>query len=246
MSTLQVCKHCGKPLPSNRKSYCSPECLAEGLKKPPIKCIVCGIEFKPIRKSSQYCSLGCFNKARIKQARSTPEPDPVPGARWIPLSQNKFALVDEADYADVSRFTWCAVKVRPNQRGEVFYAKRTDTPIYMHIYILQPPRGMEVDHIGDSLDNRRSQLRAVDHSKNQMNRYANAGTSKYKGVSKSKYSNKWAARVDAAGRIHHLGYFDDEIDAAKAYDTAARVYQVSHARLNFPGPDERSAIREPS
>lgn len=244
MSTIRVCGFCQKPLPSNRKRFCSPKCLAEGLKSKPIECSICHTEFRPIRKSQKFCGLDCFNKSRILRSRQTPEPPRVKGAMWVSLTQGKFALVDKADFPEVSRYNWCAVKVRPNDSGDVFYAKRTDSPIYLHRFLVNPPEGMEVDHIGDTLDCRRSMLRAVSRSSNQMNRYSNGGTSRFKGVTKSKGSKNWTARVDADGIIHHLGQFDDEENAARAYDVAARVYQGPQARLNFPLPGERSAIRE--
>lgn len=209
-----------------------------------ITCPICSGEFTPIRKNSVYCSLACFNKNRIQKVRSgVKEPKAVPLARWIPLTQGKFTLVDESDYDDVSRFNWCAVKVKSGH-GIRYYAKRTDVDIYLHVYLLNPPSGMEVDHMDDSLDNRRSNLRIVNRSRNQMNRYSNGGTSKYKGISKHTLSKKWAVCITASGRSFHLGYFEDEIEAAKAYDKAARVYHGSQARFNFPEPGERSAVRE--
>ncbi len=33
--------------------------------------------------------------------RLAPEPPPVTGARWIPLTQGRFALVDESDYDEL-------------------------------------------------------------------------------------------------------------------------------------------------
>jgi hypothetical protein len=245
MSTLQrFCKFCKKPILKHGTVYCSPQCVAEGLKSEQINCKNCGTKFRPPRKAAQFCSLNCFNEDRIKKARLTPEPPPVSGARWIPLTQGKFALVDDDDYLILSRFNWCSVKVRSNERGQIFYAKRTDIDEYMQRSILNPPDGMEVDHLGNTLDNRRSQLRVVNKSQNQMNRYSNTGSSIYKGVYKIKGVEKYAARVDASGRKHHLGRFDNEIEAAKAYDAAARVYQGSQARLNFPNPGERSALHK--
>lgn len=43
--------------------------------------------------------------------------------------------------------------------------------------------------------------------------------SKYKGVTKK--AKRWVASIRIEGVLHHLGYFDRESDAAKAYDAAA-------------------------
>jgi hypothetical protein len=45
---------------------------------------------------------------------------------------------------------------------------------------------------------------------------------------------KWAAAIRCNNRTYHLGYFKDEIDAARAYDQAARKYHRQFAALNFP------------
>ena len=39
----------------------------------------------------------------------------------------------------------------------------------------------------------------------------------------------------ANGKKMWLGYFDNEIDAARAYDEAARKYHKEFAQLNFAG-----------
>jgi hypothetical protein len=243
METVRTCQICNTAL-RYQKKFCSPECLAKSLKKISI-CELCSKEYNPIRKGSRFCSLVCFNANRVKSKHQNQEPDPIPGARFIPLTQGKFAIVDESKYEELSKINWCAVKVKSETRGTIYYAKSIEE--YMHRYILKPRYGMEVDHIDNTLDNRLINLRVVHRSKNQMNRFSSVRvgrTSIYKGVSKSKLSKKWVVSVMSDGGTHHVGYFEDEIEAAKAYDSMARVYQGSYARLNFPNIDvgERSAI----
>jgi hypothetical protein len=46
--------------------------------------------------------------------------------------------------------------------------------------------------------------------------------------------NRWRARIRVNGKRISLGLFKDEIEAAKAYDRAARKYHGEFASLNFP------------
>ena len=47
---------------------------------------------------------------RPAQPRVAPEPPPIAGARWIPLTKGMFALVDEADFDRVSQWNWYAAE----------------------------------------------------------------------------------------------------------------------------------------
>jgi len=79
---------------------------------------------------------------------------------------------------------------------------------------------MVVDHINDDKsDNRLENLQVVSHrfnSRKTQGRYS----SKYKGVSLIKSSNKWAALIQINGRLKYLGSFLNEYDAHVAYQTA--------------------------
>ncbi len=70
--------------------------------------------------------------------------------------------------------------------------------------------------------------------------YKETTTSRYHGVSWSKYVRKWRAAIKADGVTHELGYFDDEVAAARAYDRARRMLRGG-GRLNFPTKSEREA-----
>lgn len=96
-----------------------------------------------------------------------------------------------------------------------------------------------VDHInGCKIDNRRSNLRMVTPSQNATNRAASRnGTSQYLGVSYESFVSRWRAQIAMNGRDINLGRFDTEMEAAIAYDRAAREYHGEYARLNFPDGD---------
>lgn len=59
-------------------------------------------------------------------------------------------------------------------------------------------------------------------------------SSKFYGVYWKTENSKWQARIKTPDKRISLGYFSNEIDAAKAYDSAARIYHVGFAKLNFP------------
>lgn len=93
-----------------------------------------------------------------------------------------------------------------------------------------------VDHInGNTLDNTQDNLRVATRKQNRYNVGARASknrTSQYKGVRWMKRRNTWHARIKKDGVEYHLGYFDDERDAARAYNNAAQKYFGEFARLN--------------
>jgi hypothetical protein len=62
--------------------------------------------------------------------------------------------------------------------------------------------------------------------------------SKYRGVHWDKSEKKWQARIRYGSKQHSLGYFEDENEAARAYDRAARAHHGEKAQLNFPGEGE--------
>lgn len=92
-----------------------------------------------------------------------------------------------------------------------------------------------VDHLDrDPLNNQRDNLRLASRSQNGANRNIRKNSlSGYKGVSWHKTAKKWTAKLTLNGKLIHLGYFDDPIDAAKAYDQAAREYFGEFAVTNF-------------
>lgn len=151
--------------------------------------------------------------------------------REIPLSQGLVALIDDEDYERVSAYKWGTLKA-PN----TFYAIRIDTRkmIYLHRFIMDASRGVEVDHEnGNGLDCRRSNMRLATHGQNQHNqRLAVHNASGYKGVSWDKVNRKWCAKIQVDGRTINLGRFVNIEDAANAYDRAAIKYHDEFARTN--------------
>ncbi len=159
--------------------------------------------------------------------------------RRIALTQGRFAIVDPADYDDLSLHKWRLCKTKGKH---VLYAERTTrrsdgtySRILMHRQLIAPPSGYVIDHVnGCGLDNRRANLRLATVAQNAWNAGGRSGRSGYKGVWLAKDKGLWRASIVCCGCRKHLGYFRDKRDAAKAYDLAARQYHGEFAMLNFP------------
>jgi len=157
--------------------------------------------------------------------------------KLIPLTQGKFARVDNQDFERVNQFKWFAQK----QRTGNYYAYRRirlsnseRASQAMHQFLL--PGVKEVDHIDtDGLNNQRENIRPVTRTQNNTNRRKFAGcSSRFKGVCWYGRDEVWAARIRVGQRCVFLGNYESEEDAAHVYDYAARIYFGEFARLNFP------------
>lgn len=154
------------------------------------------------------------------------------GSKAIPLTKGKYTLVDEEDYDKFKDINWYLIKSKGARTG---YAACTlnGRASFMHRLILNPPSDMVIDHInGDGLDNRKFNLRVCSMLENMKNLPPRTGkTSQYKGVFKN--GKLWRANIRINGLQTLLGSFSDEIEAAKAYDEAAKKYHKEFANLNF-------------
>lgn len=81
----------------------------------------------------------------------------------------------------------------------------------------------------DRLDNRRSNLRVVSHAENMQNKGASRGSqSRFRAVYFcGDRPRPWRARPALNGTYFHLGYFQDEVDAAFAVE-AFRAAKMPH------------------
>ena len=153
----------------------------------------------------------------------------------IPLTQGKFAIVDDADYDWLNQWEW-----HTNTSGHKQYARRYEYDglggrkvVYMHRFILGSIKGKHTDHInGNGLDNQRSNLRTCSNRENQQNQFAVRGSSRFKGVCWSSRNKKWHSRIRTNRGYIYLGVFDIEENAAEAYDKAAMEYFGKFAKTN--------------
>ena len=94
----------------------------------------------------------------------------------------------------------------------------------------------EIDHINRIRDdNRICNLRVATHQQNLQNKTSHKGsTSKYLGVYWHKQSEKWIAQIRVNGAKMYLGIFNNEENAAIAYDKASKKHHKEFANFNFP------------
>jgi hypothetical protein len=152
-------------------------------------------------------------------------------AREIKLTQGKVALVDDEDYELVSKYKWHAHRTWSGH----WYAKTNSGALTMHRLIMRPQVDEEIDHIdGNGLNNQRANLRVCQSWQNKGNSEKSPGkSSKYKGVCWDKSRNKWIVHIHRENKQFFLGRFDDEREAAQAYDRAAKEHFGEFARTNY-------------
>jgi hypothetical protein len=155
----------------------------------------------------------------------------------ISLTKGFEAVVDDADLAFLSQWKWHAFSA---PTGHVYAARNSEpvngrrTHVFMHRVLANTPADRVTDHAnGNTLDNRRANLRIATRSQNMWNRRPNRdGRSKYKGVSWHRQHQKWAAAIQIEKRRHHLGLFVNEHEAGEAYRVAAVRLQAEFYRGN--------------
>jgi len=175
--------------------------------------------------------------------------------RRIPLiNSKKYAIVDPIDYYPLSNHIWLAYK----RKGSYQVLRFTEEggffgPVSMHRYVMQLklnsqnqtlPSDLVIDHINNiPHDNRRSNLRLATTTENSRNKRSRGGVSKYKGVVYRAHKKLWVARISVNRKRIYIKSCKSEIDAAKAYDEAAKKYYGEFAYLNFPPKQKPKGLR---
>lgn len=160
--------------------------------------------------------------------------------KTIPLGNSDLVvLVDDEDYERVGQFNWTLLNKQKPHHPDYAYRriwdkekKKSGQNVLMHRFIMGSKKGEMLDHSDrNGLNNQKSNLRPTTQTLNNANQGKHENSvSPYKGVCWHKQEGKWYARCNRKS----LGLFEVEIDAALAYDTAARNLWGEFAKVNFP------------
>ena len=149
-------------------------------------------------------------------------------------------LIDTEDLDKVQNYQWCVSKpYSPRMNCDMFYISTSNKKAQhklLHRLIVDCSAGMVVDHIdGDTMNNRRSNLRICTRQQNNMNRrtYPN-NTSGHRGVhhtsERYKYKNRWLANIKVNRKLICLGYFATFEEAVAAREAAEQKYYGEYVR----------------
>ena len=149
--------------------------------------------------------------------------------KYIKLTKDKFAIVNDEDYEKVNQHKWCYDCLDYAVRNKGQSKKQR-----MQNFILNPPIGFIIDHInGNGLDNRRNNLRIATQSQNRANSIINKNnTSGHRGVYWYKPYNKWMVMIMVNYKQIFLGYHIDKLKAVRIYNKSAIKYFGEFAKLN--------------
>ena len=147
--------------------------------------------------------------------------------------------IDKEVLNDVLCHRWSLVR-RKNDTTKYASTMYDGKLILLHRFLT----GFEglTDHInGDGLDNRLCNLREATPAQNNYNSpKQKTNTCGFKGVSLDRGGKKrkrkpiYRAQIKADGKYKNIGRFHTAIEAARAYDKAAKELHGEFARLNFP------------
>lgn len=148
----------------------------------------------------------------------------------LKISKGLETIIDAEDYERLKSdglLKWNAQKSA--KRYYVSKNMHNNKKIYLHRYLMNCPDGFCIDHInGNSLDNRKQNLRICSFRENSRNVIKD----KFKGVTKTRNS-KFQAQIEHNGKHVTLGVFSSESEAARVYDLAAAFLFKEYAAFNF-------------
>ena len=150
----------------------------------------------------------------------------------ITLHNGREFRIDESDLDLVNSYKW-NVHIKKSGYKYVYrfeFLNGSYKMRHFHRELLNCPDKMFVDHQnGDTLDNRRSNLRICTNRQNQWNQKRVRGVVPFKGVTFE--FGKYRSRIRVNGKKINLGMFKSAQEAAEAYANASRLYFKEYSFL---------------
>lgn len=137
------------------------------------------------------------------------------------VSTGEIFIFDTEDFNIIKDIPW----YRCNKSGDSITYIGNKQGICIHRFILNSPKGYEIDHINHNpLDNRKSNLRICTHQQNQFNQgLQKNNTSGVSGVSYYSPRNKYRARIKYCQTDIHLGYYKTFMEAVQARNEGIKI-----------------------
>ena len=158
----------------------------------------------------------------------------------IICKNGEVALCDDEDYPLLARFTWyMGSELKSGGYPCCFFYGRNNTrkQVFMHQLVMAGTTN--IDHIDQNkMNTQKDNLRNATRAENEWNKSKNKTsrgkpcTSTYKGVSFDWRIGRFKAGIKRNGVYHSLGYYDNEIDAARAYNNKAKELSGEFTWLN--------------
>lgn len=184
----------------------------------------------------EKCGITSWMETRCRHVNCTCHTKPPEGKELL-LTDGTRVLVDETDFDWLNQWKW---RLHKNERKTHRYAIRSEyiggksryRPVFMHKEILQIGPEKQGDHInGDTLDNRRKNLRAVTPLQNRQNqRLRSDNRSGHPGVSWNIRERVWIARLTVKGRRVLEKRFKKKEDAIAAREAVAKKLHGDYFR----------------
>lgn len=144
------------------------------------------------------------------------------------------ALVDDEDYDRLKDYTWqLSGKNKTTVCRQVHISNITKNVALTKDVMRQ--YAVVFDHIDRNIfNNSKCNLRVCTLAENNQNRGKTKfkTSSRFKGPTLIRSAQKWQVQVMANKKLHYLGRFNSEIDAAIAYNIAVRQLHGEFAALN--------------
>lgn len=189
-------------------------------------CTVCGKPFSSHFNGLPYCNTHYLRmylngSPDLKGRKRTNTYKTIGDITEVTTSSGRKFIIDTADLETVSKHSWCFDK----RSLGYLVANINHKVVSLHRYLLNPPKGMVVDHInGDTSDNRRSNLRICTQKENARNcRVSYNNRFGHLGIAQTK-SGKYRVQITVDRHTINCGLFDDFDEAVRVRHVAEECY----------------------